>query len=31
MKLSDVINLFKQGKFDARSHMKNLLEMAMIE
>jgi hypothetical protein len=31
MKLSDVLNLFRQGKFNASSHMKNLLEMAMVD
>jgi uncharacterized tellurite resistance protein B-like protein len=29
--LSDIINLFKQGKGSARSHMKNLIEMAAVD
>jgi uncharacterized tellurite resistance protein B-like protein len=29
--LSDILNLFKQGKGSARSHMKNLIEMAAVD
>ncbi|MDH5604150.1 MAG: hypothetical protein OEY51_09420 [Cyclobacteriaceae bacterium] len=31
MKLIEFLNLFKQGKISAKSHMKNLLEMAMAD
>jgi len=31
MKLASVLNLFKQGKYSAKSHMKNLLEMALVD
>lgn len=31
MKISDFLGLFKQGKVGAKSHMKNLLEMAMVD
>ena len=31
MILSEFLNLFKQGKVSATSHMKNLLEMAMVD
>jgi len=31
MKFNDIISLFKQGKGTARSHMKNLIEMAAID
>lgn len=31
MKLSDLLGLFKEGKTTAKSHMKNLLEMAMVD
>ncbi|MBT1702917.1 hypothetical protein [Chryseosolibacter indicus] len=31
MNFSDILNLFKQGKASARSHMKNLIEMAAID
>ncbi len=29
--LSEILNLFKQGKGSARSHMKNLIEMAAVD
>lgn len=29
--LTDILNLFKQGKGSARSHMKNLIEMAAVD
>jgi uncharacterized tellurite resistance protein B-like protein len=31
MKFSEIISLFKQGKGTARSHMKNLIEMAAVD
>jgi uncharacterized tellurite resistance protein B-like protein len=31
MNFSDILSLFKQGKGTARSHMKNLIEMAAID
>lgn len=31
MNFADILNLFKQGKGTARSHMKNLIEMAAID
>jgi uncharacterized tellurite resistance protein B-like protein len=31
MNFSDILNLFKQGKGTARSHMKNLIEMAAAD
>lgn len=31
MNFSDILSLFKQGKGTARSHMKNLIEMAVID
>lgn len=31
MKFNDIISLFKQGKGTARSHMKNLIEMAAVD
>lgn len=31
MKFTDILNLFKQGKGSARSHMKNLIEMAAVD
>ncbi|MBL7851396.1 MAG: TerB family tellurite resistance protein [Cyclobacteriaceae bacterium] len=31
MNFSDVLNLFRQGKGSARSHMKNLIEMAAAD
>lgn len=31
MNLSDILNLFRQGKGTARSHMKNLIEMAVVD
>jgi uncharacterized tellurite resistance protein B-like protein len=31
MKFSDILNHFKQGKSSARSHMKNLVEMAAVD
>lgn len=31
MNFSDIINLFKQGKGTARSHMRNLIEMAAAD
>ena len=31
MKISELIGLFKEGRTTAKSHMKNLLEMAMID
>jgi len=31
MKFSEFLTLFKQGKVGARSHMKNLLEMALVD
>ena len=31
MKLKDILNLFKQGKASAHSHMKNLLEIAVAD
>ena len=31
MNFSDVISLFRQGKGTARSHMKNLIEMAAVD
>jgi uncharacterized tellurite resistance protein B-like protein len=31
MKFSDIINLFRQGKGTAKSHMKNLIEMAAVD
>jgi uncharacterized tellurite resistance protein B-like protein len=31
MNFSDILNRFKQGKGTARSHMKNLIEMAAID
>ena len=31
MKLIEFLNLFRQGKISAKSHMKNLLEMAMAD
>lgn len=31
MNFSDILNLFNQGKGSARSHMKNLIEMAAVD
>ena len=31
MNFSEIINLFRQGKGTARSHMKNLIEMAAVD
>ena len=31
MNFSDILSLFKQGKGTARSHMKNLIEMAAVD
>lgn len=31
MKFSEILTLFKQGKGTARSHMKNLIEMAAVD
>lgn len=31
MKFTDILSLFKQGKGTARSHMKNLIEMAAVD
>ena len=31
MKFSEMINLFQQGKGSAKSHMKNLIEMAAVD
>jgi len=31
MNFSDILNLFKQGKGTARSHIKNLIEMAAVD
>jgi uncharacterized tellurite resistance protein B-like protein len=31
MKFSDILSLFRQGKGTARSHMKNLIEMAVVD
>lgn len=31
MGIGDIINLFRQGKGTARSHMKNLIEMAAVD
>ncbi len=31
MGISDILNLFRQGKGTARSHMKNLIEMAAVD
>jgi uncharacterized tellurite resistance protein B-like protein len=31
MKFNEIISLFKQGKGTARSHMKNLIEMAAVD
>lgn len=31
MKISQFFNLFNQGEIDAKSHMKNLIEMAMAD
>lgn len=31
MKFSDILNLFRQGKGTAKSHMKNLIEMAAVD
>jgi uncharacterized tellurite resistance protein B-like protein len=31
MKFSEILSLFKQGKGTARSHMKNLIEMAAVD
>ena len=31
MKFSDILSLFRQGKSTARSHMKNLIEMAVVD
>jgi hypothetical protein len=31
MNIGDVLNLFRQGKGTARSHMKNLIEMAAVD
>lgn len=31
MNFGDILNLFKQGKGTARSHMKNLIEMAAVD
>ena len=31
MNFSDILNLFSQGKGTARSHMKNLIEMAAVD
>ena len=31
MKFTELIDLFKEGKATSKSHMKNLLEMAMID
>jgi uncharacterized tellurite resistance protein B-like protein len=31
MKFTEILNLFKQGKGTARSHMKNLIEMAAVD
>jgi uncharacterized tellurite resistance protein B-like protein len=31
MNFTEILNLFKQGKVTARSHMKNLIEMAAVD
>lgn len=31
MKFSEILSLFRQGKSSARSHMKNLIEMAAVD
>jgi hypothetical protein len=31
MSFSDILNLFNQGKGTAKSHMKNLIEMAAVD
>jgi uncharacterized tellurite resistance protein B-like protein len=31
MNFSDILNLFRQGKGTARSHMKNLIEVAVVD
>jgi uncharacterized tellurite resistance protein B-like protein len=31
MNFSDILNMFRQGKGTARSHMKNLIEMAAVD
>jgi len=31
MKISDLLSLFRQGKATAKSHMKNLIEMAVVD
>ncbi|HYF67793.1 MAG TPA: hypothetical protein VD884_06650 [Ohtaekwangia sp.] len=31
MKFSDILSLFRQGKSTARSHIKNLIEMAVVD
>jgi uncharacterized tellurite resistance protein B-like protein len=31
MSFTDILNLFRQGKGSARSHMKNLIEMAAVD
>ncbi len=31
MNISEILNLFKQGKGTAKSHMKNLIEMAAVD
>jgi len=31
MKFTDILSLFKQGKASAKSHMKNLIEMAAVD
>ena len=31
MKFTEILSLFKQGKGTARSHMKNLIEMAAVD
>src|SRR5687768_15464380 len=31
MNISDILNLFSQGKGTAKSHMKNLIEMAAVD
>jgi hypothetical protein len=31
MNISEILNLFRQGKGTAKSHMKNLIEMAAVD
>ncbi|MBZ0246019.1 MAG: hypothetical protein K8H85_08735 [Cyclobacteriaceae bacterium] len=31
MNFSEILNLFRQGKTGAKSHMKNLIEMAAVD